>query len=84
MGALNKVCEALNKVCNVQQSNCDLHVPALLWAYRATCKKLKGQMFSRLVYEANARIPMKYIMPSLRIVAPMDMTDYEALREGIV
>jgi len=38
---------------------------------------------STLVYEANSEMPMKYIMPSPHIVAPADMTDRGALKEGI-
>lgn len=38
--AFNKVCEVLNKVHNAQRIDWDLHVPAVLWSYRTTCKKL--------------------------------------------
>ena len=51
--AFNKVCEALNKVHNAKQIDWDLCVPAVLWAYRATCKKLTTQAPLRLEYEAN-------------------------------
>lgn len=40
-------------------------------------------MPSRLVYEANDEIPMKYIMRSPRIVVPVDMMERKALKEGI-
>lgn len=81
--AFNKVCKALNKVCNAQRSDWDLCVPVVLWAYRATCKKLTGQMPSRLVYEANDDLPMKYIVPSPCITTPANRTDHRALKEGI-
>lgn len=38
--AFNKVCKVLNKVYDVQQTDWDLHVLVVLWAYRTMCKKL--------------------------------------------
>ena len=81
--AFNEVCEALNKVYNAQQSDWDLRVLAVLWAYRAACKKLAEQMPSRLAYGANTIVPIEYNMPSLHIVVPIDMMVSGALEEGI-
>ena len=81
--AFNEVCEALNRVYNAQQSDWDLCVPIVLWAYRKMCKKLMEQMPPRLEYGVNVVIPIEYKMPSPRIETPIDMTARGALKEGI-
>ena len=82
--AFNKVLEtALAKVCNAQQTDWDLHVPAVLWAYRMTCKKLMGQTPFKLVYSVEAVTPMEYIMPSLHIATLTGKTDHRALEERL-
>ena len=82
--AFNKVCHTLNKVCNAQQSDWDLCVPIVLWAYRTTCKKLMGQMPFSLVYGVEFVMPMEYIMPSLHIAVFTGMIDREALEERLM
>jgi len=78
-----KVCKVVNKVYNAQQRDWDLHVPIVFWAYRTMRKTLMGKMPSRLAYGANVVILMEYIMPSLCIAVPVDMTNRGALEEGI-
>lgn len=71
----------MNKVFNAQRSDWDLCIPAVLWAYRKTCKKLMGQTPFSLVYAVEVIVPMEYIMPSLCIAMLTGMTDHRALEE---
>ena len=49
-----------------------------------TCKKLTGQTPFKLVYGQEVVMPMEYIVPSLRVVAIMEMTDVDAVEERLL
>jgi hypothetical protein len=73
----------LMNICSVNMDDWDLRVPTILWAYRTNCKKLTMQTPFKLVYGLEVVVPMEYLVPSLRIIAFIDMDDPGATQERL-
>ena len=83
--AFRKILEhALAKVFNINRDDQDLKIPAVLWAYRTTCKKLTGHTPFKLAYGKEVVMTLEYIVPSLRVAALTDMADEESLNERLL
>lgn len=73
----------MTKIFNVQWNDCHVPISIVLWAYRTICKERIGQTSFKSVYRVEAVMPMEYIVPSLCIVALIDMMDHKVLEEQL-
>lgn len=81
MEALNKACRFLNRVHQASQTDWDLCMPVVRWAYKAMCKNLSMEMILKLRNRVETKI-LEERNP--HAIAPIVGTVHEYQDEGIM
>ena len=72
---------ALTKICNDDQSDWDVYIPSMLWAYRTTSKKLTRNTPSSMVYVKEGIMATEYIVLDLCTAAFTNMAETDIMEE---
>jgi transposase InsO family protein len=82
--AFNNILETmLFNICSVNRDNWDLRIPSVLWSYRTNFNNLIMRAPFKLAYGLEAVVPMKYLVPTLRIVAFTGMDNTSIVQDRL-
>ena len=71
------LCTALTKIVSDSQTDWELKLPSVIWAYRTAYKTAVGTTPFELVYGQNAILPIEFLVPTLRVATELEWTGHE-------